>query len=85
MAVRYGLTQKVLGSVLTPYDVFLGRMSFLLNNRRSATVRAISDGCLVRISKKEFVEGIREKPRYSLVLSQLLAQRIECQNRSMKQ
>lgn len=64
-------------SVLTPDDIFIGEMSFLLNNKRSATVKAISDGCLIRITKREFVEGIREKPHYSLFLSKLLAKRIE--------
>lgn len=68
-------------SLLTPDDIFLGEMSFLLNNRRSATVRAIADGCLIRISKKEFVEGIKEKPHYSLFLARLLAQRLERLNR----
>ena len=64
-------------SVLTPDDIFIGEMSFLLNNKRSATVKAITDGCLIRISKRDFVEGIREKPHYSLFLSKLLAKRIE--------
>lgn len=68
-------------SILTPDDIFLGEMSFLLNNRRSATVRAISDGRLIRISKKEFVEGIKEKPHYALFLSRLLARRIERLNK----
>ena len=62
---------------LTHDDIFLGEMSFLLNNRRSATVKALTDGSLIRISKKEFVAGIKEKPHYSLFLARLLAQRIE--------
>lgn len=69
-------------SVLTPDDIFVGEMSFLLNNKRSATVRAVTDGCLIRISKKEFVEGIKEKPHYSLFLARLLAQRLERLNRN---
>lgn len=68
-------------SVLRPDDIFLGEMSFLLNNRRSATVRAISEARLIRVSKKEFVEGIKEKPHYALFLSRLLAQRLERLNR----
>ncbi|MFZ5950249.1 MAG: cyclic nucleotide-binding domain-containing protein [Candidatus Rifleibacteriota bacterium] len=64
-------------SVLTPDDIFIGEMSFLLNNKRSATVRATSEASLIKISKKDFVEGIREKPHYSLFLSKLLAKRIE--------
>ncbi len=64
-------------SSLSPDDIFIGEMSFLLNNKRSATVKATTDGCLIRISKRDFVEGIREKPHYSLFLSKLLAKRIE--------
>lgn len=71
------LVEKTVISNLTPDDIFIGEMSFLLNNKRSATVRATTDGCLIRISKKDFVEGIREKPHYSLFLSKLLAKRIE--------
>lgn len=80
------IVEDTIISTLTPDDIFIGEMSFLLNNKRSATVRATSDGCLIRITKKDFVEGIREKPHYSLFLSKLLAKRIErlnhivCQN-----
>ncbi|MBU1106739.1 MAG: cyclic nucleotide-binding domain-containing protein [Candidatus Riflebacteria bacterium] len=70
-------------TVLTHDDIFLGEMSFLLNNRRSATVKALTAGCLIRISKKEFVAGIKEKPHYSLFLARLLAQRIERLNRKL--
>jgi hypothetical protein len=57
-------------------DVFLGEMSFLLNNRRSATVKAASGGRLIRVSKREFVDAIKKKPHYALLLARLLAQRI---------
>jgi anti-sigma regulatory factor (Ser/Thr protein kinase) len=70
-------------TVLNQDDIFLGEMSFLLNNRRSATVKAVSDGSLIRISKKEFVAGIKEKPHYSLFLARLLAQRIERLNHKL--
>jgi anti-sigma regulatory factor (Ser/Thr protein kinase) len=65
---------------LCPDDIFMGEMSFLLNNRRSATVRATSDAVLIRISKKDFVEAIKQKPQYALFLSRLLAQRIARRN-----
>jgi hypothetical protein len=64
-------------SSLSPDDIFMGEMSFLLNNRRSATVKAKTPGTLIQISKKEFVEAIRRKPQYALFLSRLLAQRIQ--------
>ncbi|MFP4011669.1 MAG: cyclic nucleotide-binding domain-containing protein [Spirochaetaceae bacterium] len=61
---------------LTPADVFLGEMSFLLNNRRSATVRAAQPGTLVRISKRRFVNAIKERPQYGLFLARLLSRRL---------
>jgi anti-sigma regulatory factor (Ser/Thr protein kinase) len=64
-------------SRLSSDDVFMGEMSFLLNNRRSASVQASTEGRLIRISKKQFVEAIKKKPHYALFLSRLLAQRIQ--------
>ncbi len=67
-------------SSLSPDDIFMGEMSFLLNNRRSATVKAKTAGRLILISKKDFVEAIKRKPQYALFLSRLLAQRIQRSN-----
>lgn len=66
---------------LSPDDIFLGEMSFLLNDRRSATVVASGPGSLLRISKAAFVNAIRQSPHYGIFLSRLLAQRIDRQNR----
>lgn len=63
-------------SVLTAADVFVGEMSFLLNNRRSATVTAASDGVLLRIDKDQFVQAIRTNPHYGILLARLLASRL---------
>lgn len=63
-------------TVLTPDDIFLGEMSFLLGNRRSATVRAESDGALIEISKNDFLNLIRNAPHYGVFLARLLAQRL---------
>jgi len=63
-------------ATLSADDIFMGEMSFLLNNRRSATVRATTDGTLLRISKRDFVEAIKRKPHYAWFLSRLLAQRL---------
>lgn len=63
-------------SRLTPADIFVGEMSFLLNNRRTATVRAASAGTLVRISKKRFVNAIKQRPEYGLFLARLLSRRL---------
>ena len=62
--------------MLTPADIFTGEMSFLLNNRRSATVRAEGDGKLIRISRKSFVTVIKEFPHYGIFLSKLLARKL---------
>ena len=63
-------------SLLTPQDIFLGEMSFLLNNRRSATVRSVGKGALIRISKESFINAIKERPHYGIFLARLLAQRL---------
>jgi anti-sigma regulatory factor (Ser/Thr protein kinase) len=70
------VNDKVISS-LSPDDIFMGEMSFLLNNRRSATVKAKTPGKLIQISKKDFVEAIKRKPQYAMFLSRLLAQRIQ--------
>jgi anti-sigma regulatory factor (Ser/Thr protein kinase) len=61
---------------LSPQDIFMGEMSFLLNQRRSATIRATSAGKLILLTQKTFVNVIREYPHYGIFLSKLLAKRI---------
>lgn len=63
-------------SRLTPDDIFLGEMSFLINNRRSATVKAGRKSTLIKISKDQFLTLIKENPHYGILLSRLLAQRL---------
>jgi len=64
-------------STLTPADIFLGEMSFLLNDRRSASVQSEGRTVLLRISKTAFVTTIRESPHYGIFLARLLAQRLD--------
>ena len=63
-------------SILTPEDIFLGEMSFLLDNRRSATVKSMGRGVLIKISKESFINAIKERPHYGIFLARLLAQRL---------
>ena len=63
-------------TTLTPEDMFLGEMSFLLNDRRSATVISRGPSSLIRISKNSFVNAIKENPHYGIFLARLLAQRL---------
>lgn len=67
-------------ALLTPNDIFIGELAFLLSNKRTATVKAVSDGMLIKISKREFVDSIKRYPYYGLFLSRLLAQKIEQMN-----
>ncbi|MDR2072689.1 MAG: cyclic nucleotide-binding domain-containing protein [Spirochaetaceae bacterium] len=69
------LNDKPVG-VLSPQDIFLGEMSFLLNQRRSATIKAASPGKLILLTQKTFVSVIREYPHYGIFLSKLLARRL---------
>ena len=62
---------------LTPDDIFMGEMSFLLNNRRSATVKSEGRSVLLKISKKSFVTAVKNNPHYGIFLSRLLAQRLD--------
>ena len=66
---------KPVGS-LSAQDIFMGEMSFLLNQRRSATIRATSAGKLILLTHKTFMNVIREYPHYGIFLSKLLAKRL---------
>jgi anti-sigma regulatory factor (Ser/Thr protein kinase) len=61
---------------LSPQDIFMGEMSFLLNQRRSATIRATSPGKLILLTQKTFINVIREYPHYGIFLSKLIARRL---------
>jgi anti-sigma regulatory factor (Ser/Thr protein kinase) len=61
---------------LSPQDIFMGEMSFLLNQKRSATVRANGPGKLILLTQKTFINVIREYPHYGIFLSKLLAKRL---------
>jgi anti-sigma regulatory factor (Ser/Thr protein kinase) len=64
-------------SRLTQDDLFLGEMSFLLSNTRSATVRSSGESKLIRISKNDFVNSIKAQPHYGILLARLLAGRLD--------
>ena len=61
---------------LTQADIFLGEMSFLLGNRRSATVVSRGRSVLRRVTKHDFMANIRRRPHYAIFLARLLAQRL---------
>jgi CRP-like cAMP-binding protein len=61
---------------LSPEDIFMGEMSFLLNQTRSATIRAETTGKLILLTRKAFVNVIRQYPHYGIFLSKLLAKRL---------
>ena len=75
------LSNGAVVSDLTPDDMFLGEMSFLLNNHRSATVKAAGSARLLRIPKQSFVNVIKKQPHYGIFLARLLAQRLDRLNR----
>jgi anti-sigma regulatory factor (Ser/Thr protein kinase) len=68
-------SRKQVGT-LSPQDIFMGEMSFLLNQKRSATVRAETPGKLILLPRKNFVIVIRDYPHYGIFLSKLLARRL---------
>jgi anti-sigma regulatory factor (Ser/Thr protein kinase) len=78
---RFSVTHKgMLVGTLSPADIFMGEMSFLLNNRRSATVVAEENSKLIRISRKSFVEVMKHYPHYGIFLSKLLARKLARSN-----
>ena len=72
----YVYSKGKLVSSLSPDDMFMGEMSFLLSNRRSATVVSKGKSTLIKISKQDFVNLIKENPHYGIFLARLLAQRL---------
>ena len=68
-------------ATLNPSDVFMGEMSFLLGNRRTATVVAATHGKLVEISRNAFTEAVKQYPNYGIFLSKMLARRLRDNNR----
>ena len=72
----YVYSKGKLVSALSPDDIFMGEMSFLLSNKRSATVVSKGKSVLIRISKQDFVNLIRDNPHYGIFLARLLAQRL---------
>jgi len=73
--------QKKLATVLTPNDMFIGEMAFLLNDRRTATILAVGDCRLIKIPKTAFLTLIRKNPHYGIFLSKMLALRLQRQTK----
>ena len=79
---RYAVyVNNKLMSVLTPADIFIGEMAFLMNDKRSATVVSIGEGSLIKIPKMNFMKLIEEYPHYGIFLSRLLANRLARQSK----
>lgn len=70
-----GAQNKIVGK-LEKQDFFVGEMSFLLNNKRTATVTTSTDSMLLKISRKEFIHIVKTRPYYVLLLATLLAHRL---------
>ena len=71
--------------LLTPADVFMGEMSFLMNNMRTATVICETPGRLVKISRRSFVRTLRLYPQYGLFLAKLMARKLSLGNQERSQ
>ncbi len=69
-------SSDVLVGRITPSDVFMGEMSFLLQNHRSATVIANGSGKIIKISRNAYINAIKKYPHYGILLSKLLAKKL---------
>ena len=67
---------------ITPSDIFMGEMAFLLSNTRTATVVADREGKLIKIPRESFITVIKEYPQYSMFISKLLARKLVQANES---
>ncbi len=80
---RFGVYVNLkLNTVLTPSDMFIGEMAFLLNDRRTATIMAIGNCKLIKVPKTAFLSLIRKNPHYGIFLSKMLAQRLALQSQN---
>jgi len=77
--------QGVPVGLLTPADVFMGEMSFLMNNMRTATVVCETPGRLVKIPRRSFVQTLRQYPQYGLFLAKLMARKLSLGNEERSQ
>lgn len=68
--------EEVLVGRITPTDVFMGEMAFLLQKHRSATVIANCSGKLLKISRNSYINAIKKYPHYAILLSKLLAKKL---------
>jgi hypothetical protein len=66
---------KLVGK-LTPEDIIVGDMSFLLHERRCATVTAETDVKLIKASNKAFISAIKKYPHYGIFISKFIAKRL---------
>ncbi|MEI8093428.1 MAG: cyclic nucleotide-binding domain-containing protein [Spirochaetales bacterium] len=65
---------------LSPADVFMGEMSFLMNNMRTATVICENPGRIIKIARRSFVKTLRLYPQYGLFLAKLMARKLSAGN-----
>ncbi|MBF0286668.1 MAG: cyclic nucleotide-binding domain-containing protein [SAR324 cluster bacterium] len=70
-------------TTLNNTDIFLGEMAFLLGNRRTATVRAKTEGQLVAINALEWMTAVQKYPHYGIFLARLLANKLHEQTQSL--
>ncbi len=69
-------------SSLSADDLFVGEMSYPGIDRGNTTVRAVTDGKLIKISKKDFIKAIKTKPHYALLFAKFLAERTQLLSRA---
>lgn len=67
-------------TVLTPADIFLGEMAFLLDNKRTATIVSIGEGTLIKIPKMKFMRLMEAYPHYGIFMAKLVAGRLAKQS-----
>lgn len=62
---------------ITDEDQFVGEISFLLEQPRTATVTTSEDSLLMAIPANVFQKNLSQNPKFGVVLSKLLAKRLQ--------
>ena len=72
-------------AVISTEGALIGEMSYLLDARRSATIRALDSSRLVKISEKDFKQILSECPDLSLHIATDLARRLSATSEQLKE
>jgi CRP/FNR family cyclic AMP-dependent transcriptional regulator len=81
-----GRLQIAVGDVIVEYlesGGLVGEMALIDNEPRSATVKALSDSHIVKISQDQFLQMVRQIPQFALKVMLILTHRLRTTNQKL--